>query len=64
LCTFLNKQGEFKNTIKAFYQQFDGKKQFPVILFPSIFVIAFLAVSLHEELPPKKQISKIAPKNR
>jgi hypothetical protein len=56
----VSQQGEFKNTIKSLL----GEIFFPDIFFPSIFFIAFLAVSLHEELKDTIQIfSKIRPEN-
>jgi hypothetical protein len=67
----VTQQGEFKNTIKKFsgkahVKNFWPKKMrefvFSCRLFPSIFFIAFLAVSLHEE--PENTIkifSKIKP---
>jgi len=70
----VSQQGEFKNTIKNFLgkiyvknfwpKKLRKKKHFSFRLFPSIFFIAFLAVSLHEE--PKNTItifSKIRPEN-
>jgi hypothetical protein len=60
----VSQQGEFKNTIKNFLRKIHvknlwpkklrKKKPFSCRLFPSIFLIAFLAVSLHEE--PKNSI--------
>jgi hypothetical protein len=50
---------------KLLAEKVEKKKPFSCRLFPSIFVIAFLAVSLHEE--PKnttKIFSKIRPENR
>jgi hypothetical protein len=73
----VSQQGEFKNTIKNFLGKIhvknfwpkklrkNNKKLFSCRLFPSIFFIAFLAVSLHED--PKNTIkifSKIRPENR
>jgi hypothetical protein len=49
---------------KLFAQKFEGKNFSPVVYSPSICFIAFLAVSLHEELKNAIQIfSKIRPKN-
>jgi hypothetical protein len=55
----VSQQGEFKNTIKksnwkkfmskTFGRKSREKKLFSFRLFPSIFFIAFFAVSLHEE---------------
>jgi hypothetical protein len=67
-------QGEFKNTtknflgeihVKNFWPKKLRKKQlFSFRLFPSIFLIAFLAVSLHEEPQNTiKRFSKIRPEN-
>jgi hypothetical protein len=55
----VSQQGEFKNTIKSFLKKIHVKNFWPkklrkkhlfsCRLFPSIFLIAFLAVSLHEK---------------
>jgi hypothetical protein len=60
----VSQQGEFKNTIKKkigenlcqklLAEKAEKKKLFSFRLFPSIFFIAFLVVSLHEE--PKNTI--------
>jgi hypothetical protein len=69
----VSQQGEFKNTKKNFLGKIHVKNFWPkklrktkksCRLFPSIFFIAFLAVSLHED--PKNTIkifSKIRPEN-
>jgi hypothetical protein len=70
----VSQQGEFKNTIKNFLgevhvksfwpKKLREKKLFPFRLFPSICLIASLAVSLHED--PENTIkifSKIRPEN-
>jgi hypothetical protein len=71
----VSQQGDFKNTIKKLFgespcqkllaEKVEKTKRFSCLLFPSIFFIAFLAFSLHEE--PKNTIkifSKIRPENR
>jgi hypothetical protein len=66
------KQGEFKNAIKnklfggspcqaLLAKKVERKKSFSLSFFSSIFFIAFLAVSLHEEL---KNTIQIISKNR
>jgi hypothetical protein len=70
----VSQQGEFKNTIKNFLgkihvknfwpKKLRKKNFFPVVFSHQLFLIAFLAVSLHEE--PKntiKILSKIRPEN-
>jgi hypothetical protein len=70
----VSQQGEFKNTIKTFLGKYMsktfGRKKlrkktfFPVVFSHRFFLIACLAVSLHEE--PKNTIklfSKIRPKH-
>jgi hypothetical protein len=72
-CLCVSQQGEFKNTTKIHVQQIVLPKKLRekkhVLLFSVVppllfFLIAFLAVSLHEELKNKqKMFSKIGPKN-
>jgi hypothetical protein len=61
----VSQQGEFKHAIKNFLGEIHVKNKTKVLSsFPSIFLIAVLAVSLHEE--PKNTttiFSKIRPKN-
>jgi hypothetical protein len=69
----VSQQGKFKNTINKKIGENPCQKLlaekverfcFSCRLFPSIFFIAFLAVSLHEELKNTIQIfSKIRPEN-
>jgi len=69
----VSQHGEFKNTTKTFWGKSMSKtfcpkswekKTFFLSFFPSIFLIAFLAVSLHEELKNTIQtFSKIRPEN-
>jgi hypothetical protein len=71
----VSQQGEFKNTIKNFLGKHHKKlfwpkklrktNFFPVVFSHRFFLIAFLAVSLHEEPKNTTQIfPKIRPENR
>jgi hypothetical protein len=69
----VSQQGEFKNTtknffggvhVKNFWSKKLRKKLFFLWSFPIVFLIAFFAVSLHEEPKNTTQIfSKIRPEN-